>query len=165
MIMAIESVDRLVHTELIDEMFRMRAAVFSGRLGWEVTVEDGREIDRFDGESALYLLSISDESGELQEAVRLLPTTDPYMLRDEFPILVPEGAPESPIIWESSRFAINPRIVTAVERSTANHIVNRTTIELLCGIIEICQKGRRRSHCVSFRCADGADFSGRWLSV
>ncbi len=62
------------------------------------------------------------------------------MLRDVFSILVPDGTVESPLIWESSRFAINPRIVLAGTRGDANHIVNRTTIELLCGIVEACQR-------------------------
>ncbi|MFC3721900.1 acyl-homoserine-lactone synthase [Neoaquamicrobium sediminum] len=140
MIRIIEGVDRELHPELMDEMFRMRAAVFAGRLGWDVTVKDGREADRFDAEDPLYLFSLNEETEEMQGAVRLLPTTGPYMLRDVFSLLVPDGAPESPLIWESSRFAVNPSILTSGERAEANHIVNRTTIELLCGIVEVCQK-------------------------
>lgn len=34
MIMTIESIDRQKHPVLIDQMFRMRAEVFSSRLGW-----------------------------------------------------------------------------------------------------------------------------------
>jgi acyl homoserine lactone synthase len=121
-------------------MFRMRAAVFAARLEWDVTVTDGWEIDRFDREDPLYLLSVDDRTGALQGAVRLLPTTGPNMLRDVFPVLVPGGAPVSPLIWESSRFAVNPAAFDGVERSEANHVVNRTTIELLCGIVEVCQR-------------------------
>lgn len=139
MILTIESVDQAKHAKLIEEMFRMRAEVFSRRLGWEVNVADGRETDRFDNEDPLYLLSVSEKTGTLQGAVRLLPTTGPYMLRDVFSVLVPGGAPESPLIWESSRFAINPRVFSAAERAEANHIVHRTTLELLCGIVEVCR--------------------------
>ena len=53
MIFAIESVEQDKEPELIDEMFRMRAEVFSGRLSWDVTVENGREIDRFDAEEMI----------------------------------------------------------------------------------------------------------------
>lgn len=140
MIRIVEGIDHDFHPRLMDEMFRMRAVVFADRLGWDVTVTDCREIDRFDAEDPLYLFSLHDETEELQGAVRLLPTTGPYMLRDVFSVLVPGGAPESPLIWESSRFAINPGILNASERAEANHIVNRTTIELLCGIVEVCQK-------------------------
>ncbi len=139
MILPIESADRGTYPKLIDEMFRMRADVFSGRLGWDVTVEDGREVDRFDGEDPLYLLSLDERSGQLRGAVRLLPTTGPNMLRDVFSVLMPGGAVESPLIWESSRFAVNPHIFTARDRAEANHMVNRTTVELLCGMVEATQ--------------------------
>lgn len=139
MIIVIESVDRNRHPALIKEMFRMRAAVFADRLDWDVTVTEGLEIDRFDHEDPVYLLSVDEVSGILQGAVRLLPTTGPNMLRNVFSVLVPGGAPESPLIWESSRFAINPAAFQTGERADVNHIVNRTTIELLCGIVEVCQ--------------------------
>ncbi len=119
MILAIESNDRLHYQGLIDHMFRMRAEVFSSRLGWDVTVAGGREIDRFDDEDPAYLLSIDHNTGALQGAVRLLPTTAPYMLRDVFSALVPGGAPESPLIWESSRFAVNPLLLNGADRASA----------------------------------------------
>ncbi len=136
----IEGVDRDRHPALIDAMFRMRAAVFAERLEWDVVVTEEWEIDRFDAEDPLYLLSVDDHTGALQGAVRLLPSTGPNMLRDVFPILVPGGAPESPLIWESSRFAVNPVTFDAADRAQANHLVSRTTVELLCGIVEVCQR-------------------------
>lgn len=139
MIFTVESVDQGNYVELIDEMFRMRAEVFSGRLGWDVRVENGREIDRFDAEDPLYLLSLDEQSGQLRGAVRLLPTTGPNMLRDVFSALMRGGAVESPLIWESSRFAVNPRIFETKHRAEANHTVNRTTVELLCGMVETAQ--------------------------
>lgn len=139
MITVIESVDRHRHRVLIDQMFRMRAQVFAERLEWDVTVINGMEIDQFDREDSLYLLSVDETNGILEGAVRLLPTTGPNMLRDVFPMLVPGGTPESPLIWESSRFAINPAAFAEADRASINHVVNRTTIELLCGIVEVCQ--------------------------
>lgn len=140
MITVIEGVDRDRHPDLIDAMHKMRAAVFAERLEWEVTVTNGLEIDRFDAEDPLYLLSVDERTGALHGAVRLLPTVGPNMLRDVFPVLVPGGAPESPLIWESSRFAVNPAAFDLADRAQANHVVNRTTIELLCGIVEVCQR-------------------------
>lgn len=140
MITIVEGVDRDHHPALIDEMFRMRAEVFANRLEWDVTVNNGWETDRFDSEDPLYLLSVDERTGTLQGAVRLLPTTGPNMLRDVFAVLVPGGPPASPLIWESSRFAVNPAAFKACERAEANHVVNRTTIELLCGIVEVCQR-------------------------
>ena len=140
MIFTIESADQDKYPDLFDEMFRMRAEVFSGRLGWNVKVENGREIDRFDAEDPLYLLSLDERSGQLRGAVRLLPTTGPNMLRDVFSVLMPGGTVESPLIWESSRFAVNPRIFEARDRAEANHLVNRITVELLCGMVEAAQR-------------------------
>lgn len=139
MILAIEGFDRHQHTELFDEMFRMRAAVFADRLGWDVDVKDGKEIDRFDAEAPLYLLCVDALTQELKGAVRLLPTTGPNMLRDVFAVLVPGGSVESPLIWESSRFAINPTLSAGPERQDVNQFVNTTTIELLCGLVEVAQ--------------------------
>jgi acyl homoserine lactone synthase len=139
MILAIEGVDRHAYPDLFDQMFRMRATVFADRLGWDVTVVDGREVDRFDAEDPLYLLCVDELTQELKGAVRLLPTTGPNMLRDVFGVLVPGGSVESPLIWESSRFAINPELSVGPGRQDVNQFVNTTTIELLCGLVEAAQ--------------------------
>lgn len=139
MILAIEGVDRQAYPELFEQMFRMRAAVFSERLGWDVTVVDGREIDCFDAEDPLYLLCVDEVTQRLKGAVRLLPTTGPNMLRDVFAVLVPGGSVESPLIWESSRFAINPDLSVGPGRQDVNQFVNTTTIELMCGLVEAAQ--------------------------
>lgn len=139
MILAIEGIDRGSYPDLFDQMHRLRATVFADRLGWDVTVVDGREADRFDDEDPVYLLCVDDETGQLKGAVRLLPTTGPNMLRDVFSVLVPEGAVESPLIWESSRFAINPKLAHGQDRDDPNRVVNTTTIELLCGLVEVAQ--------------------------
>nr|ACF28618.1 quorum sensing AHL synthase [Mesorhizobium tianshanense] len=139
MILATEGVDRHLYRDLFEQMFRMRAAVFAGRLGWDVTVAEGQESDRFDAEDPLYLLCVDEAAYQLKGAVRLLPTTGPNMLRDVFAVLVPDGSVESPLIWESSRFAVNPELAVGAARQDANHIVNTTTIELLCGLVEAAQ--------------------------
>lgn len=139
MILAIEGVDRHSYPDLFDQMFRMRAAVFSERLGWDVSVVDGKEIDRFDVEDPLYLLCVDELTQKLKGSARLLPTTGPNMLRDVFAILVPGGSVESPLIWESSRFAISPDLSVGPARQDVNQFVNTTTIELLCGLVEAAQ--------------------------
>ena len=94
----------------------------------------------FEGEQVFY--AEEPESTHPSESVpaRLLPTTGPNMLRDVFSVLMPGGPVESPLIWESSRFAVNPRIFEAKDRAEANHTVNRTTVELLCGMVETAQQ-------------------------
>ncbi|WP_307729115.1 acyl-homoserine-lactone synthase [Massilia sp. IC2-476] len=88
------------------EMHTLRAKVFSGRLGWEVPVLSGMEIDGYDALDPAYMV-MRAPGGPLLGCWRLLPTEGPYMLKDSFPQLL-EGreAPSDPHIWELSRFAL-----------------------------------------------------------
>ena len=88
MLKVIEGTQSSLFPKEMDAMFRNRASVFSERLGWEVTVKDGRERDVFDDENPLYLISVDPRTGEYWGSLRLLPTTGPNMLRDVFPFLL-----------------------------------------------------------------------------
>jgi len=87
-------------------MHKLRADVFKGRMGWEVPIISGMEIDGYDAMEPLYML-MKKLNGELIGCWRVLPTVGPYMLKDSFPELL-HGlpAPEQKDIWELSRFAI-----------------------------------------------------------
>ncbi len=88
------------------EMHTLRAKVFRGRLGWEVPVLSGMEIDGYDALDPQYML-MRERGGALRGCWRLLPTDGPYMLKDSFPQLLDgQEAPSDPSIWELSRFAI-----------------------------------------------------------
>ncbi|HVT25496.1 MAG TPA: acyl-homoserine-lactone synthase [Rhizomicrobium sp.] len=114
------------------EMFQLRARVFSDRLGWEVSVIDGMEKDRYDDLKPAYLLQ-RDRDGRVCGCVRLLPTTGPTMLRDTFPQLL-HGAPMpcDARIWETSRFAIDAPAASAVGAGGAAIL----TYELFAGVVE-----------------------------
>lgn len=87
------------------EMHTLRAKVFRGRLGWEVPVLSGMEIDGYDALEPRYMLMRDGQT--LRGCWRLLPTEGPYMLKDSFPQLLDgQDAPSDPHIWELSRFAI-----------------------------------------------------------
>lgn len=87
------------------EMHTLRAKVFRGRLGWEVPVLSGMEIDGYDALEPRYMLMRDGQT--LRGCWRLLPTEGPYMLKDSFPQLLDgQEAPSDPHIWELSRFAI-----------------------------------------------------------
>ena len=93
------------------EMHRLRAKVFKDRLGWEVPVLSGMEIDGYDALEPLYMMirtmSYDSAGGDLIGCWRLLPTDGPYMLKDSFPqLLHGQQAPAHPRIWELSRFAV-----------------------------------------------------------
>lgn len=93
------------------EMHQLRAKVFKDRLGWEVPVVAGMEIDGYDALEPLYMLiresATAEAGGTLRGCWRLLPTRGPYMLKDSFAqLLHGQQAPQGEHIWELSRFAI-----------------------------------------------------------
>jgi N-acyl-L-homoserine lactone synthetase len=119
----------------MDAMFRNRALVFSGRLGWDVIVEDGYERDVFDDVNPLYLISVDPDSNEYWGSLRLLPTTGPNMLRDVFPFLLREGEfIESATIWEISRICC---VAADGQPERSRNGVNLALGELLAGIGEV----------------------------
>lgn len=88
------------------EMYRLRARVFRDRMGWEVPVLAGMEIDGYDALDPYYMM-IKGRGNRVFGCWRMLPTTGPYMLKDTFPsLLCGQVAPEADDIWELSRFAI-----------------------------------------------------------
>ncbi len=96
------------------EMHTLRAKVFKDRLGWEVPVMSGMEIDGYDALEPLYMMIREPGGGTLRGCWRILPTEGPYMLKDSFAeLLHGQQAPAHARIWELSRFAIetdgNPR--------------------------------------------------------
>lgn len=134
MIEVIETADLERRSDIIDQMYRMRARVFHDILKWDVSVQNGRERDLFDDIDPLYLVSLCENTGVLQGSVRLLPTTGPNMLNDVFYDLLEHGEKiVSPVIWESSRFSIDPDL----NSKRSNSSLNSVTIELLCGMVEI----------------------------
>lgn len=87
-------------------MHRLRTRMFRDRMGWDVPVLSGMEIDGFDAIDPYYLI-IGDGGNGVAGCWRLLPTTGPNMLKDTFPqLLHGQAAPEADEIWELSRFAI-----------------------------------------------------------
>jgi acyl homoserine lactone synthase len=87
------------------KMARYRHRVFVETLNWELDCENGLEYDQFDRKDTVYVLG-HDSDGALVGTARLLPTTRPYLLSEVFPqLLSGHGVPESPTVWELSRFA------------------------------------------------------------
>lgn len=89
------------------EMHTLRAKVFKDRLGWEVPIMSGMEIDGYDALEPLYMMIREPGGGTLRGCWRMLPTEGPYMLKDSFSqLLHGQEAPHDARIWELSRFAI-----------------------------------------------------------
>jgi acyl homoserine lactone synthase len=121
------------HTGALAEMYRLRYRVFKQRLGWEVDSSAGMEIDAFDALHPVYLLQCAHDGGRIQGCVRLLPTTGPTMLAATFAALLDRRpAPADPVIWESSRFALD---IARAGRPEAGGL-SAATYELLAGMVE-----------------------------
>ena len=133
MIINLSQDDRIEHPALFDQMFQSRAAVFQDRLGWDVVVKDGHEIDRYDEEAdPVYLLDV-DENQQVRGSLRLLATTGPTMLQSEFKHFFDDDVDvAAPTIWECTRFCVPPVL------GRAEQDVGTVSAELLIGLCELC---------------------------
>ncbi len=133
MIITLSQDDRIEHPALFDQMFQSRAAVFHDRLGWDVVVKDGHDVDRYDEEAdPVYLLAV-DEHQQVQGSLRLLATTGPTMLRSEFRHFFEDDVDvTAPTIWECTRFCVPP-VLGRTEQD-----VGIVSAELLIGLCELC---------------------------
>ncbi len=133
MIRVLTPYDYEAYGDLLEQMFALRYRVFYERMGWDVSVDNGREIDKYDALSPYYFLAL-DERERVVGTWRLLPTTGPYMLPDVFGVLMDgEPVPRSARIWECSRFAVDDR-----DGQRSPQAIHRITSELFCGLIEYC---------------------------
>ena len=79
MIVVIEQYNAHEYSDLMDEMFRLRARVFRDRLRWDVQVVDGKERDKYDDEWPVYLVYADDELRKVKGSLRLLqPLVRPF---------------------------------------------------------------------------------------
>ncbi len=140
-------------------MHRLRRRVFHERMGWDVALIRDWEIDGFDAFDPLYLLSI-DERERVVGTLRLLPTTGFTMINDVFAELLPDGAPiVSPLIWESSRFAVDrdadvPIGPNGVSRAVAELGLGMNAVAMRAGLSHVVtvydalvHRTLKRAHC------------------
>ncbi|MEA1652617.1 acyl-homoserine-lactone synthase [Nitrospirillum sp. BR 11164] len=94
--------------ELLAQAWRLRHRVFREGLGWDVASVDLLEFDGFD-RKAWHCAALL--GGRMVGYWRALPTTEPYLLERDFPMLLGDRpAPRSPGVWEISRFVICPDV-------------------------------------------------------
>jgi N-acyl-L-homoserine lactone synthetase len=112
MIVLVEQHNAAEYSNLMDEMFRLRARVFRDQLGWDVEVAEGKERDKYDNYGPVYLIYTDDEIRVVKGSMRLLPTTGPTLLADIFSDTLPDGVHLSaPTIWECTRFCLDYRLL------------------------------------------------------
>jgi acyl-homoserine lactone synthase len=109
---------------ILDNMHRDRKRVFVDLRRWDVPVIDGQyEIDQFDSEQAVYLVSASDD-GEHLGSIRLLPTQCPHILGSLFPDLCDGPSPVGEHVWEITRGCISPRLRPAQRLCERNRLTS-----------------------------------------
>ncbi len=137
MIIIIDELNRHKYASVLEDMHRLRARVFQDRLGWEVTVKDGKEIDEFDDLNPTHVVSL-DDSGDVVGCMRLLQTTGAHMLADVFYSIL-EGEPplRSAQIWEATRFCVD---TTKLSGGKTRNSISYVTSEVMIGAFEYAQR-------------------------
>jgi acyl homoserine lactone synthase len=133
MILVIDALNRHRFGPILDDMYKLRARVFKDRMGWDVTVRNGCEIDLFDELDPAYLVALDDDY-QVVGCNRMLQTTGPHMLADVFQdILCGEPPLRSATVWENTRFCID---TDRIKRKRNGRTVSYTACELMAGIAE-----------------------------
>jgi acyl-homoserine lactone synthase len=119
--------NRLEYRERLDQHYRLRHEIFVGERHWrDLERPDGRDIDRYDNEHAIYLLAVDND--RVVGGLRLYPTVLPHMISEVFPHLTkPKGVLRGRTIFECTRYFV------ARERR-----LGRTDCRLLAGFQEFC---------------------------
>ncbi|NLR97069.1 GNAT family N-acetyltransferase [Rhizobium sp. P38BS-XIX] len=120
------------HQNLLNQMYRLRADVFGGRLEWNVTVVNGGERDQYDDLNPTYILATFD-GDKVVGCARLLPALGPTMLERTFPRLLADGSLNAtPAMIESSRFCVD----TTLPAGRGEGQLHLATLTMFAGIIE-----------------------------
>ncbi|WP_171099771.1 acyl-homoserine-lactone synthase [Ruegeria sp. HKCCD7255] len=133
MIIVIDGINQHLFTDILDEMYQLRARVFGDRLGWEVNIENGRERDAFDDLHPAHVVSINDD-GDVVGCMRLLQTTGPHMMADVFNAIL-DGEPpiRSAQVWEATRFCVDTK---KLGRGRGKNSISYVTSEVMIGSFE-----------------------------
>jgi acyl-homoserine lactone synthase len=133
---AIHAGNRRLYDTEVEQHYRIRHDIYVGERKWmDLERPDGREIDQFDTEHAVYLLAIEPGKGVVGGS-RLVPTVEPHLMSDVFPELANvRGVPRAPDIYEWTRIFVVP-----AKRETGR--LSKTAGIVYCGILEFCLSRR-----------------------
>src|SRR5437868_10204853 len=103
MVIVLEGTDRREHAKYFEQLFRIRYELFVKRRGWPLPSLNGREVDQYDVDDAVYFLDLDDDDA-IQGSVRITPSESGSLISDYFPHLIENGeAVRSPRIYEATR--------------------------------------------------------------
>jgi len=110
------------------KLLKRRYDEFVVRQKYGVPSFNGMEYDQYDTPGAVYF-TWHDDKGLIQAGMRILPTHRPYMIKELWPQIVEYiGLPESPTIWEATRFFI--------DRNMDQSLRHQAHGEILCALLE-----------------------------
>lgn len=120
----------------IEQHFRIRHDIYVGERRWMALERaDGREVDQFDTDDAIYLLAL--EGDRVIGGTRFVPTLKPHLMADVFPVLANvEGLRRGEDILEWTRiFVVKDR------RGPGSKVLHT----VLAGMLEYCLREDVRS--------------------
>lgn len=129
MIHVIDCDNKHLYREQIEEHFRIRHRIYVEERRWMALERpDGREVDQFDNDDAIYLLALDE--GRVIGGTRLVPTLQPHLMADVFPFLANvEGLQRGPNIVEWTRIFVVPE-----QRGRDSKILHT----VMAGMLEYC---------------------------
>lgn len=131
MVTVLSGSQRAQHPEYFDKLFRLRHQVFVQGRGWSLPCLQGKEMDQYDVDEAVYFFDMNDD-GVIEGSIRLTPTDRYSLLADYFPHLVENGvSPRSKDIYEGTRYIVLPTDKTRAGNRAAK-------ARLLIGVFEWC---------------------------
>ncbi len=108
MVIVLTGSERRKNPDYFDQHFRLRHEVFVRRRGWALPCTNGREIDQYDTDEAVYFLDLNEDN-VVRGSIRIAPSVTCSLLADYFPHLVETGGPlRSPDIYECTRYIVMP---------------------------------------------------------
>lgn len=114
----------------LTQMYQLRAAVFGGRLEWDVAITEQGERDQY-GLRPTYILAVSADQ-KVFGCARLLPAFGPTMPEQTFPQLLGCGSLDAhPAMIESSRFCVDTSLAAG-----RGGILHQVTLTMFAVIIE-----------------------------
>lgn len=108
MVIVLNGSDRRSCPDYFDQHFRLRYDIFVKRRGWALPCVNGREVDQYDTDQAVYFLDLNEDD-VLRGSIRIAPSETASLLADYFPHLVETGdALRAPDIYECTRYIVMP---------------------------------------------------------
>jgi acyl-homoserine lactone synthase len=107
MIRVIDNSNAHLFPRTMDQLFRVRHAVFVEEKGWRQFEREGIfEKDQYDTSDAIYVVAL-DEGGDAIGCFRLYPTVLPHMISEVFPTLVDGEVLRRGDVLELTRFHLS----------------------------------------------------------